>query len=206
MGRKHSLFSESLGKSKIDKSGYSNLYQFSSREELAEYSLPFYNIATAETPLSKLPMKSARLPPILKSPQVKMDLEDINQNITKIEEKEEEDRKFSIEEEIKEKTDKQFEGNRTLDYADLARIFKQNIKGDTISKSQNLFLEKGTKLFNQLLKIKTGDEAIEFFAKYGNSTAIKFINCNKAINSQGLFRPYDLTVVLQDRNSEVFIF
>lgn len=29
-------------------------------------------------------------------------------------------------------------------------------------------------------KLRTGEDAISFFAKYGNSTAVKFINCVRA--------------------------
>jgi len=44
----------------------------------------------------------------------------------------------------------------------------------------------------ELRKIKTGEHAISFFAKFGNTTPIKFINC---IREDGeIFRPYDLTV------------
>lgn len=46
-----------------------------------------------------------------------------------------------------------------------------------------------------LTNIKTGEEAISFFAKYGNSTPIKFINCEKVITSKKIFRPYDLVVI-----------
>ena len=43
--------------------------------------------------------------------------------------------------------------------------------------------------------IKTGEEAISFFAKYGNTTPIKFINCVRTeTNNPAHFRPYDLEV------------
>ena len=45
-------------------------------------------------------------------------------------------------------------------------------------------------------KIQKGEDAISFFAKYGNSTAIKFIYCEKnPFRYPGLFRPYDLKVI-----------
>jgi len=44
--------------------------------------------------------------------------------------------------------------------------------------------------------IKTGEEAISFFAKYGNTTPIKFINCVRIeTNNPAIFRPYDLIVI-----------
>jgi dynein heavy chain, axonemal len=54
----------------------------------------------------------------------------------------------------------------------------------------------------QLSLIKTGEDAISFFAKYGNSTPIKFIHClldekmpTYNPSPEKLFRPYDLTVI-----------
>jgi dynein heavy chain len=45
-----------------------------------------------------------------------------------------------------------------------------------------------------LKTIKTGEAAISFFAKYGNTTPIKFINCIQKVNEEE-FRPYDLEVI-----------
>ena len=49
--------------------------------------------------------------------------------------------------------------------------------------------------------INTGEEAISFFAKYGNTTPIKYIYCKQ--NTEGApaeFRPYDLTVLKLNKN------
>ena len=55
----------------------------------------------------------------------------------------------------------------------------------------------------QLRLIKNGEDAISFFAKYGNSTPIKFIYC---ILDDTLpfhvFRPYDLKVIPQYEDSK----
>ena len=50
---------------------------------------------------------------------------------------------------------------------------------------------------NEMLNtIKTGEDAISFFAKYGNSTPIKFINCVRDTSMpEHIFRPYDLKVI-----------
>ena len=41
--------------------------------------------------------------------------------------------------------------------------------------------------------IRTGENAISFFAKYGNTTPIKFINCVRKVQEDPtIFRPYDL--------------
>ena len=48
----------------------------------------------------------------------------------------------------------------------------------------------------RMYKIHTGEDAISFFAKYGNSTPIKFIYCIlDDTNTQASYRPYDLKVV-----------
>lgn len=68
------------------------------------------------------------------------------------------------------------------------------------NKIQNaLFVDKSV---NNILKtIKTGDVAISFFAKYGNTTPIKFINCIQKINKE-VFRPYDLEVITSNENQK----
>lgn len=44
--------------------------------------------------------------------------------------------------------------------------------------------------------IKTGEDAISFFAKYGNTTPIKFINCVRDDSHPiEVFRPYDLKTI-----------
>lgn len=52
--------------------------------------------------------------------------------------------------------------------------------------------------------IKTGEAAISFFAKYGNTTPIKFINCVQKINEEE-FRPYDLEVISTSENQKEMI-
>ena len=49
-----------------------------------------------------------------------------------------------------------------------------------------------------MASLKSGVDAISFFAEYGNSTPIKFIHLNKA-DTGDEFRPYDLKVVPQDK-------
>ena len=49
--------------------------------------------------------------------------------------------------------------------------------------------------------INTGEEAISFFAKYGNSTPIKYIYCVRNIEGpETEFRPYDLKVIKLNKN------
>ena len=46
----------------------------------------------------------------------------------------------------------------------------------------------------------TGEDAFAFFAKYGNSTPIKFINCVRVQSSLFDFRPYDLISITLSEN------
>ena len=51
--------------------------------------------------------------------------------------------------------------------------------------------------------INTGEEAISFFAKYGNSTPIKYIYCIRNTECpETEFRPYDLSVIKLNKNSK----
>ena len=48
----------------------------------------------------------------------------------------------------------------------------------------------------EMKKMNFGEDAISFFAKYGNTTPIKFIYCERAINKDpSIFKPYDLVVI-----------
>jgi dynein heavy chain len=49
-------------------------------------------------------------------------------------------------------------------------------------------------VIKQVLALQSGEEAIQFFAKYGNSTPIKYVNCTRKETSKEVFRPYDLDV------------
>ena len=42
--------------------------------------------------------------------------------------------------------------------------------------------------------IRTGDQAISFFAKHGTNMPIKFLNCNRRPVAAAHYRPYDLVV------------
>jgi len=53
-----------------------------------------------------------------------------------------------------------------------------------------LFMDEHVK--KQLKQIKTGEDAISFFAKYGNTTPIKFIHCIRAPTPKEDFKPYFL--------------
>ena len=60
---------------------------------------------------------------------------------------------------------------------------------------ETLFVDRESMIFKELKKIITGEDAISFFAKNGNTTPVKFLYCNKAATDGKIFRPYDLVVV-----------
>ena len=61
------------------------------------------------------------------------------------------------------------------------------------------FIRKGTPIWHLQQSIKTGEQAISFFAKHGNNMPIKFLNCNRRKVAPSEFRPYDLVTVDNDK-------
>jgi hypothetical protein len=68
------------------------------------------------------------------------------------------------------------------------------------------FIKKGTEIWHMQQAIKTGTQAIAFFAKNGINMPIKFLNCNRKQVRPGEFRPYDLEVIEDEKclNDEFF--
>ena len=50
--------------------------------------------------------------------------------------------------------------------------------------------------------IETGEHVVEFYAKYGQDSPVKFFYCNRAKGAVR-FRPYDLVVVARTKVREV---
>lgn len=63
---------------------------------------------------------------------------------------------------------------------------------------KELYITKGSYIHKQLVEIKTGENAISFFAKYGSNTPIKYIRCIWSDPGPLKFRPYDLVVVSEE--------
>ena len=61
-------------------------------------------------------------------------------------------------------------------------------------RAANYVGSKGTPMWHLRNAIKTGEQAISFFAKYGSNMPIKFLNCNRKVVGPSDFRPYDLVV------------
>ena len=69
-----------------------------------------------------------------------------------------------------------------LDVDGLIRMMTadQEGKGAAANARANLFVEKDSYIHEQLMKIKSGEQAISFFAKHGSITPVKFLLCNRA--------------------------
>jgi hypothetical protein len=93
------------------------------------------------------------------------------------------------------------DGDQALTYEDFENII--NTEGTTNSDTTELrkanFIRKGTAAHAITLAIKTGDQAISFFAKHGTNMPIKFLNCNRRPVPPSEYRPYELVVVLNEK-------
>lgn len=61
-------------------------------------------------------------------------------------------------------------------------------------------------LLNEMKLLKTGEDAIAFFAKHGDQSDLQVIHCVSARVEEGKFRPYDLVVVDEkEKGNEYFM-
>lgn len=66
------------------------------------------------------------------------------------------------------------------------------------------FKDNEGEVLEEALKLTSGEDAITFFARHGNSTPLKFVYCNR-VSLGDIFQPYTLTVVpRKDVNPEHF--
>lgn len=93
------------------------------------------------------------------------------------------------------------EEDQDVGFGDLKALFRADeMKGkDHIAETRKAnFISKGSYVWNLLAQIETGEQAISFFAKYGQSTPIKFVKFKRKPVSPDQFRPYDLVKVEDD--------
>jgi dynein heavy chain len=157
----------SLGSSGLNSRGYyKQLYKFDVKKELEEWDLPF---AQTRTKPSGAILSNTRLPPLE------------NQ---------------SEEDQAEEVIYDSYEEELNLNMLQKMLSSSKQAKGALISGAQEtLFVDRESYIFKELKKIRTGEDAISFFAKNGNTTPVKFLHCNMAPHSKQQFRPYDLIVV-----------
>lgn len=101
-------------------------------------------------------------------------------------------------EDAKEDEDPGSPTHQDFDMYALQKMLSKSKKGKSGLASgaqETLFVDRESMIFKELKKIITGEDAISFFAKNGNTTPVKFLYCNKASGDGKNFRPYDLVVV-----------
>lgn len=98
------------------------------------------------------------------------------------------------------------EGNEDdLNFEDFRNIIETTedaAKNQLMKMGKANFIKAGTPLYQLYHAIKSGDQAISFFAKHGNNMPIRFINCNRKPVPKSEFRPYDLVTVLDDEKND----
>jgi dynein heavy chain len=63
-----------------------------------------------------------------------------------------------------------------------------------------LYLKKNSKIAKAFNKLGNGEEAVQFFAMYGNTTPIKFIFCRKRVYDKVyIYEPYELEIIKDKR-------
>ena len=111
-------------------------------------------------------------------------------------------------EESQEEDDPTLPAEQEFDLHSLQKLLGKSNKphsGLVSGAQETLFVDRESFIFKELKKITTGEDAISFFAKNGNTTPVKFLYCNKASNNNKIFRPYDLVVVPEKEiHSEYF--
>jgi dynein heavy chain len=76
---------------------------------------------------------------------------------------------------------------------------------DALLNNMNQEVDVADLLEMELAKIRTGEDAIAFFAKNGSATSVKLLYCNRVQQTDVTFAPYDLIVVPEDQiNVEYF--
>jgi len=188
--------------------GMRELYHFNSNVELAEYSLPIVSdekdaeeeklqpgVVNVNGVHVKMGTKANKLNPIRQPSQMSASEREI------LEEAEEDMEGVEGDEEYEEEDE-----NKSLDsdeLEDMLNVVDDKAENEIALAKNSMFIEKNTPLYRQRAEIKTGEQAISFFAKHGNNTPIKIFNCNRAKVPPGVFRPYDLEVVLDEKQLNV---
>lgn len=153
---------------KPDYSIYNSLYKFDVKQELQDYNLPFAGTADPHhpPPPKVQPMAASKVSSMFEGSEAPS--------------REEEEQSAP-------------EASSRPNYTEITKGLWRESSQKPQNKIQNaLFVDKSVS--NMLKSIKTGDMAISFFAKYTNTTPIKFINCIQRRDSEE-FRPYDLEVI-----------
>ena len=162
-----------------DKALYRTLYRFDADYELNDYLAPL-EVKRKKRPLTKFDilMLNPKRKPLRKKQKPVGEEEEAHA-------KQDDDDGAAVEEEKQEEEEE-------INYTDIVNdLFKEKNRLK-VSKLQNAIFEDDT-VKQHILLLKSGQDAISFFAKYGPKTPIKFLNCVRAKSAQ--FRPYDLVII-----------
>lgn len=121
---------------------------------------------------------------------------------TKQAEMEEDEEDQAMEETDEDKANEQQLMNKSMDFEQFRGLIESNedeSKNKSSQARQANFIRKGTPIYDILMKIVSGEQAISFFAQHGNATPIKFLNCNRSPVPPQIFRPYDISVSIDEK-------
>lgn len=193
-----------------DRSYFKRLYNFNANVELAEFSLPFELNHQNQEGDGANAASGNQLPPLddeaQRAAQMQMDydqmedgqkvLYDMDGNEILADEYGDEMADV-MDPEAQAQMDYGEEGEADdLRYEEFEALIEQqedeNNNKIAELRAANYVGSKGTPMWHLRNSIKTGEQAISFFAKYGSNMPIKFLNCNRREVGPAEFRPYDL--------------
>jgi dynein heavy chain, axonemal len=127
----------------------------------------------------------------------------VNKDIEEEEEPDEEEYKDEMEGEEEEQEEVNLDDEEAVtlqDIENMLAIDESEVTKDEMAEARKQhYITKNSYIHKKLLEIKTGENAISFFAKYGNNTPIKFVNCLRADFGPLYFRPFDLRVIHDEK-------
>lgn len=189
-----------------DKQHFKSLYNYDSKI-LDEYMLPEEKKEKAEQllkhkerecknkKLSPLNEKNKRISNISKSKIFDVNnnnKENLSMKLDSIQEEVHYDNK--IPEELANSIKSNYEDKNTLKFKEVLLNILNPYKKNEEEEQEELFDNKDSKIGKEIAQMKTGEEAVQFFAMYGDTTPIKFIFCKKKELEEGQFSPYELTI------------
>ena len=69
-------------------------------------------------------------------------------------------------------------------------------KKDEDNQEQEFYEKKNSKTGKEIARMENGEDAVQFFAMFGDQTPVKFIYCKKKVHEKSyIFRPYDLHII-----------
>jgi len=168
-----------------DKALYKQLYTFDADDVLNEYLAPL-KVKRKKRPLTKFDI-------LMLNPKRKSRKKKDAPPKAIVEAENEEAELEGQEEELLHPEDGQEQEAEKIVYTDLMKDLFEGKKRLKVNKITQAKYEDDT-VRDTILTLKTGVDAISFFAKYSGSTPIKFLNCVRAQDTSR-FRPYDLIII-----------